>query len=167
MLISLYCIHRNLLSLVKISNFLSCVKDCVEDNYGNLHCIGKNIFREIFLQYKGTWAWQNFYPAKIFTYMVLEKTGVLHTHTGLARYICLTVLKLDSFDSELWLNITISIANQVQYKWKFLLDRNLTKPAFFVKKFLPTPVKAGAEHFYIIMWYCYMDSWYNTCTSTL
>ena len=30
--------------------------------------IGKNFFHQIRLQYKGSWAWWNFHPVKIFTY---------------------------------------------------------------------------------------------------
>ena len=38
--------------------------------YGDIYCIGKIYI--IFLQYKGSWAWQNFYQAKIFGYTVFS-----------------------------------------------------------------------------------------------
>ena len=44
------------------TNFLSCVNGYVEDM---ATCIGENLFHWIFLQYKGSWAWQIFYQAKI------------------------------------------------------------------------------------------------------
>ena len=34
----------------------------------------QNLFHRIFLQYKGSWAWQNFCPAKILLHTVLAAT---------------------------------------------------------------------------------------------
>ena len=62
---------HHLLSVVKFlsMDFLSCVNDYVQD-MATFTTFGEILFHQIFLQYSGTWAWQNFCPMKIFGYMV-------------------------------------------------------------------------------------------------
>ena len=54
------------------ANFLS-----LHRGYGDLYCIDENSFHELFLQCKGSWAWQKFYPAKFFMYTVSHSVQMI------------------------------------------------------------------------------------------
>ena len=70
---------HHLLLLAKFLSRLSCVND-YHRGYGDLNRVGKNLFHQIFLQYKGSWAWQNICQAKISTYKVIITPSVATTY---------------------------------------------------------------------------------------
>ena len=60
----LYCLHHRLYSYLRIRKQLFNL--WLQGSYGDLYCMGENLFLEIFLKCKWSWVGRNFYPAKNF-----------------------------------------------------------------------------------------------------